>query len=186
MNKSWTINQQAATAAALSLLPTCVWLQRNHPNLWDDTKYSLTILGWLNSVERAKLSGKTIVDYLEQHAQESPYQPCILYEEEAYSYAEVASNTNRTARWMSLSDPTLKKGDVVCILLHNGPTFVWTFFGLLKLGVIASCINYNLKRAALLHSIRTSEARKLICGSGMKVYRVFLSPEFYNRKRHLR
>ena len=166
MDISLTIGQKSAATAALSLLPASVWLRQRHPNLWDDAKYTLTILGWLKAVERAKLSGKTIVDHFEQHAQESPLHPCVLYRDELYSYAEVAANTNRTARWISRQDPSLKKGDVVCILLHNGPTFVWTFFGLLKMGVIASCINYNLKRAALLHNIRTSEAKKLIFGSG--------------------
>ena len=132
----------------------------------EDMDYSQTFLRWLESIQKAKEDGKTITDYLDQRANEIPNHPCILYKDEKYSYAEVAANTNRTARWVKLSDPSLKRGDVVCVLLHNGPTFVWTFLGLLKSGMVASFVNYNLKRAALLHSIRSSEAKRLVFGSG--------------------
>ena len=65
-----------------------------------------------------------------------------------------------------MTQPNLKKGDVVSVLLHNGPMFVWTFLGLQKLGIIVSLINHNLKTGALVHSVRNSESKYLVFGSG--------------------
>ena len=122
---------------------------------------------WTKSHGKATSISNYLLRYIRKTRKRAPRPAaCILYEEEMYTYAEVAWNANRTARWIRGSEPALKKGDVVCVLLYNGPTFVWTMLGLMKLGVVASFINFNLKGAALLHCIRVSNPKKLLIGSG--------------------
>ena len=159
MFRSWSSGQAAALVAAASI-PSggYAWLE-----------YYYRFKSALNTFQKNVDAGITFLDIFEKHALERPSHPCILYEEEMYTYAEVAWNTNRLARWVRGSEPDLKKGDVVCVLLHNGPTFVWTWLGLMKLGVISSLINFNLKGAALVHCIRLSNSKQVIVGSGNKV-----------------
>ena len=166
MSRYWSSREAAALVAAASLPSGYAWLRWKHPNLAHDLRYYFCLKNAQNRLQNLVQTGITFLDIFEKHAQERPSHPCILYEDEMYTYAEVAWNANRTARWVMDSDPGLKKGDVVCVLLYNGPTFVWTMLGLMKLGVVASFINFNLKGAALLHCIRVSNSNKLIVGSG--------------------
>ena len=166
MSRSWSSGQAAALVAAASVPSGYAWLRWKHPSLMHDLEIFYRLKIGQRAMEKLLQSQITFLDIFEKHANERPGQPCILYEEEMYTYAEVAWNANRTARWIRGSEPALKKGDVVCVLLYNGPTFVWTMLGLMKLGVVASFINFNLKGAALLHCIQVSNPKKLLIGSG--------------------
>ena len=166
MSNSWNIGQKIALFAGASLPLGYALLRWKYPHLRTDVQYFLRLVKMGRAVEKYKASKLFIVDFFEEHARERPNHPCILYENEMYTYAEVAGNVNRTARWVSGSDPSLKKGDVVCVLLHNGPTILWTWLGLQKKGIIASMINVNLKGSALLHCIQASQAKYIIFGSG--------------------
>ncbi|XP_030832216.1 long-chain fatty acid transport protein 6-like [Strongylocentrotus purpuratus] len=165
MPASWSVGQKAALMAGASLPSGYAWLRWKYPNLKTDVQFFLRLVKIGKLLENCQKSKLFILDILEEHARARPNHPCILYENERYTYAEVAGNVNRTARWVSGSDPILKKGDVVCVLLHNGPAIVWTWLGLQKKGIIASMINYNLKGSALLHCIKASQPKHIIFGS---------------------
>ena len=170
MSTSLSVGQKVALATAVSIPSGYAWLRWKHPTLLNDFRGLLRIRNAFNALTKFMEAGNTFVDLVEKHAQERPSHPCVLYENEMYTYAEVVWNMNRTARWIRSSDPSLKTGDVICVLLYNGPTMLWTWLGLMKMGVIASLINYNLTGDALLHCIRASEPKKLIIGSGEKLY----------------
>ena len=166
MSRTRSSGQAAALVAAASVPSGYAWLRWKHPTLAHDLDFYFRLKLAQKTIQGLVQSSTIILDIFAKHANERPSQPCILYEDEMYTYAEVAWNANRTARWIRGSEPALKKGDVVCVLLYNGPTFVWTMLGLMKLGVVASFINFNPKGAALLHCIRVSKSNKLIFGSG--------------------
>ncbi|XP_071482149.1 long-chain fatty acid transport protein 2-like [Diadema antillarum] len=165
MSADWNSRQGAAALAAVSIPAGYAWFRWKYPTLIGDLQQLGSILFLYRSMVELDRSRTSMVDVFEKTAQERPDHPCILFEEDSYCYADVSRRVSMTARWISGSDPSLKKGDAVCVLLHNGPTFLWTWLGLLKLGVISSLINYNLRGTTLLHCIRTSEAKKLIFGS---------------------
>jgi solute carrier family 27 (fatty acid transporter), member 1/4 len=58
-----------------------------------------------------------------------------------------------------------RKGDVVALFMENRPQYVCIWLGLSKIGVITALINTNIKKEALLHSIKVSKAKALIYGS---------------------
>ncbi|XP_030832217.1 very long-chain acyl-CoA synthetase [Strongylocentrotus purpuratus] len=165
MSSSWNISQKAALLAGASIPPGYALLRWKYPKLWTDINFYLKAKAYFKTMEHMQISKLFILDIFEEHARVKPNHPCILYENERYTYGEVAGNVNRTARWVIGSDPSLKKGDVVCVLLHNGPAIVWTWLGLQKKGIIASMINYNLKGSALLHCIKASQPKHIIFGS---------------------
>ncbi|XP_071506156.1 long-chain fatty acid transport protein 2-like [Diadema antillarum] len=165
MSLSWSTGQKAAAIAAVSIPSGYAWLRWKYPTLLSDVEQLRRIVNVIKTLESLDKTKISFADFFEKYAKETPNHTCILYQEESYSYVDVNRKASMTARWISGSDPSLKKGDAVCVLLHNGPTFLWTWLGLLKLGVISSLINYNLRGATLLHCIRTSEAKKLIFGS---------------------
>ncbi|XP_041464866.1 long-chain fatty acid transport protein 6-like [Lytechinus variegatus] len=165
MAKARGIGPPAALAAAVGAIPAgYLWLRSRYPTFWKDVQF-LKTFGRLNSELQALISaGNTIIDIFEQRALENPDHPCILFEKEAYTYGEVRANAARVARWVTAADPTLKKGDTICMLLQNSPVFIWTWLGFLKKGIVTSLLNFNLKPSAILECIRVSEAKKLVFG----------------------
>ncbi|XP_054754096.2 long-chain fatty acid transport protein 2-like [Lytechinus pictus] len=164
MSTSFSIGQRAALVAVASLSGYALF-RRKYPNLTTDVRYFLSLAKGGKLLEKYNKANLFILDFFEEHARKQPNHPCILFENETYTYGEVAANVNRTARWVLGSDPSLMKGDAVCVLLHNGPTIVWTWLGLQKKGIISSMINFNLKGQALLHCIKASYSKHIIFGS---------------------
>lgn len=155
-------------------LATCfAWLRINYPIWWSDLLYFIKLVKWDYSIKNKMRSGETILDVFDDHVFKQPDHPCILYEDQVYTYAEVDGYANRVARWVMDTDPSLQKGEAICLLLHNGPVFAWTCMGLMKAGIVASLLNTNLKSAALLHCLQVSEAKKIIFGAGENAIYVF-------------
>lgn len=59
----------------------------------------------------------------------------------------------------------LKKGDVVALIMENRPEYIGIWYGLSKLGVITACINTNLTRKPLTHSINVAKPKVVIVDS---------------------
>nr|XP_054756185.1 long-chain fatty acid transport protein 2-like [Lytechinus pictus] len=152
------------TTIAVTLTACYAWLRINYPIWWSDLLYFRKLIQWGMSIKKKMKSGETILDVFDRHVYQQPDHPCILFEDEVYTYAEVDGYANRVARWVMDTDTSLRKGDAICLLLHNGPVFAGTCMGLMKLGIVASLLNTNLKPAALLHCLEVSEARKIIFG----------------------
>ena len=135
------------------------------PTIWADLgklRYGLQLAKEINKLIA---DGMTVVDLFEDHVARTPDKPLLLYENESFSFAEVESDANKTARFVLHSGVVGLKG-CVAMFMFNEPAFISTFFALGKLGVSLSLLNYNLRAESLLHCIVASEAKAVVCGRG--------------------
>ncbi|XP_076444292.1 long-chain fatty acid transport protein 6-like [Babylonia areolata] len=116
----------------------------------------------MDSVEEANAT--FVVDKFEAMVDKQPKKTMLIFEDLLFSYEFVDQQANRVANL--LRQQGLGEGDTVAMMVHSEPAFVWTFFGLQKLGVTAALINYNLRAKQLSFSIRAAEPKALIVGSG--------------------
>ncbi|MBW2236628.1 MAG: long-chain-acyl-CoA synthetase [Deltaproteobacteria bacterium] len=105
----------------------------------------------------------TVADRLEEHADDHPDRPFVLYEDQVLSWGEVDAAANRVAHWAEAQ--RLKQGDVVALLMENRPDYLVLWLGLAKRGIVSALINTNLGGAALDHALRTSQAAHLVVGT---------------------
>jgi fatty-acyl-CoA synthase len=105
----------------------------------------------------------TVADRLEEHADDHPDRPFVLYEDQVLTWREVDAAANRVAHWAETQ--RLKQGDVVALLMENRPDYLVIWLGLAKRGIVSALINTNLGGAALDHALRTSQAAHLVVGT---------------------
>jgi citronellyl-CoA synthetase len=104
----------------------------------------------------------SIGSYIERNAAEYPHFPAVLYENQSFSHSTFNAWVNRYANY--LASEGIRKGDVVVVLLENRPEVLVSVGALAKLGAVASLINTNQRREALIHSIELSHPRAYIIG----------------------
>jgi fatty-acyl-CoA synthase len=119
---------------------------------------------WLRALERsdaalARPDGILAV-VIEERALAQPKAPALLSHLGSLSYAELAGQSNRYARWTLAQ--SVKSGEVVCLLMANSPDYVAAWLGITRAGAVAALLNTNLTGAALLHCIRTVQPRHVI------------------------
>jgi len=85
----------------------------------------------------------------------------IRFENRIYTYQEMDEEANRVAG--GLSSLGIEKGDRVALMLPNIPEFVFSFFGIQKLGAIAVPFNTMYKGREISFILRDSGARAIIC-----------------------
>jgi len=78
------------------------------------------------------------------------------------TFAQLDRLSSRVACWSR--DQGLSQGEVVALLMDNSARYVATWLGLAKIGAAAALINTNLRQQALIHCIRTCEARMIVAG----------------------
>ena len=61
-----------------------------------------------------------------------------------------------------------KKGDSVALFISNRPEQIITWLGLSKIGVIPALINSNLRKEALMHTIRVANCKAVIFGQELE------------------
>ncbi|GFS24183.1 very long-chain acyl-CoA synthetase [Elysia marginata] len=114
--------------------------------------------------ETAKELESCLIDKFEARVAQHPKKPFVIFDDTVYTYEDVdrmACKVANIARSWSL-----KPRDCVAIMIQNEPSFIWTFYGLQKLGISVSFINHNLRSKLLVHSIQAVECKAFICGSG--------------------
>ncbi|KAJ8921036.1 hypothetical protein NQ315_015832, partial [Exocentrus adspersus] len=104
----------------------------------------------------------TLADIFRQNVKRHPNKPCILFEDQAWTFAQVEEYSNRIANLFKSHG--YKKGDRVALFLENKPEFVCTWLGLSKLGVITPLINTNQRLSSLVHSLTIAKAQAVIFG----------------------
>ncbi|CAL1544471.1 unnamed protein product [Lymnaea stagnalis] len=105
-----------------------------------------------------------LIDKFEKHVQDTPKKPFIIFENTVYTFElidQLACKVAYIAKGLGLGPR-----DCVAIMIQNEPSFIWTFLGLLKLGIAVPFINYNLRMHPLIHSILAAEPKYLIVGPG--------------------
>lgn len=81
----------------------------------------------------------SLVDLFRQAVEHYGPSPCTIYEDEALSYDEIDDFSERVARY--LISKGLQHGDRVGILLPNTPSFVISYYGVLKAGGVVMALN---------------------------------------------
>lgn len=94
--------------------------------------------------------------------QKCPDKPCLIYEDQTWTYKQVDEYSNRVANFFAVSG--YKAGDVVALYMESRPEYVCIWLGLSKIGVCTALINYNLRNQTLIHSVTVAEAKSLVFG----------------------
>src|SRR5262245_19092225 len=80
-----------------------------------------------------------------------------------YTYREFGDAVRRTASL--LTEKGIKKGDVVSLLMPNGPEYIVAYFACWQLGALAGPVNSLLKSQEIAYVISNSEAKALLVNS---------------------
>ena len=97
---------------------------------------------------------------LEQRADQYGARTFLTFKGKAISFEQMNQEANRYANgFLNLG---VRKGDTVCNLLPNCPEYIYTWFGLAKIGAIEIPVNTNLRGDLLSYVINHSDARILV------------------------
>lgn len=100
------------------------------------------------------------VDILERNLPERANKTALYSDERNLTFQEVANEVNQVGN--ALKKLGVRIGDYVGILLLDGPAWVTSFFGTVKIGAIAIGMNTLLKGYEYDYILRDSRARVLI------------------------
>ncbi len=108
-------------------------------------------------IERRALTLPQVIDDLAERYGEAP---ALVSRSETLTYRELGEAVRRYARW-GLSQQ-LSSGDVVCVLLPNGPHYFALWLGLSRIGVTCALLNTHLRGEGLAHGIRIVSPRAIV------------------------
>ena len=89
--------------------------------------------------------------------------PALLSDNETLSYRDLAALSRRYAGWALRHG--VGKGDVVALMMPNGPQYFAIWLGIARVGGVVALVNTNLVGASLRHSLDTAEPRHVIVGA---------------------
>ena len=95
-------------------------------------------------------------DLIELNLAERPDQTFIYWRDEEVSYRALDERANRVAN--GLRALGVGKGDVVSVYLPNCPEFLYTWFGITKLGAVFGPVNAMFKGDEVRHVLSDSGA----------------------------
>lgn len=158
----------AVLAAVAGGLGTGAFVWRGlYPTLMDDIKTIYTTRKPQAVTARDVASWRFVIDMFEETSRLHPERVFIVFEDKNYTYAMVDAMANRVANVVAAWNLTV--GETVAIMAYNSPEFLWTFLGVLKLGLAGTFINYHLQEEPLIHSLTASRSRHLIVGRGAEL-----------------
>src|SRR5512145_1274209 len=99
-------------------------------------------------------------EFLIRTAVEHPNNIAMTINDQDTTYAELNDKVNRFAR--ILQEQGVKKGDRVALILINSPTYVISFFALMKLGAIAANLSVGITGDELAACLNNAGARVAI------------------------
>jgi long-chain acyl-CoA synthetase len=99
---------------------------------------------------------------LEERAARAPDKTFLIdaADSRAWTYREFDADVNRAANLLAARG--VGRGDVVSLLLPNGPAYVVAYFACFKLGALAGPVNSLLKPDEIAYVVGNSEARTLL------------------------
>ncbi|XP_071147653.1 long-chain fatty acid transport protein 2-like [Mytilus edulis] len=135
-------------------------------------KYDIQTLKKLKNVRQKVnddiMNNRLLIDHFEASVKRFPQRTYVIYEDRCYSFEHINTEACRVANIVSKWG--LKQEDSVSILIHNSPDFIWTFFGLLKLGITATLLNTNVREETLINAICVTDTKAVIVGQGDDLY----------------
>lgn len=102
----------------------------------------------------------TIVDKVEQWAQDWGPNTALIGPKETFTYAQLNARSNQYARWAAQNG--VGKGDTVALLMPNRAEYMAAWMGVAKVGGVTACLNTNLADRALAHCINIVNTKLLI------------------------
>lgn len=97
---------------------------------------------------------------LRHHAEYRPKCPCLVFENESYTYAAYNARVNRLAN--ALLDAGLTKGDKVAIVLPNCVELMDVYWAIAKTGLVVVPMSPLLQARGLENLLRDSDAELVI------------------------
>lgn len=97
---------------------------------------------------------------LRESALAVPDKPLVHINDRSFSYAQIDEISGRIAS--SLLSLGLRRGDKVAVQLPNVPQFLFTYFGILKAGLVMVPLNPLLRAGEVAYHLEDSESRLLI------------------------
>ncbi len=102
----------------------------------------------------------TLNDLVESQASQWGDKTFVLFKEEQATFNQLAERSRRVAN--GLAKLGLGKGDKVAVLLPNCLEFLYSFFGITRLGAVIVPINPLLKGAEIAYIVDNSDAAAII------------------------
>lgn len=102
------------------------------------------------------LKQRTIAHLLADKANRIGDRTWLIYGDQRYSYAQAHDISNRYAN--GFAELGIKKGDHVAVMLPNCPEFIWTIWGLGKLGAVTVPLNTAARGDLLRYFVTQSDS----------------------------
>ena len=104
----------------------------------------------------------TMAERVEESAVRFATQPCILYGDERYDYADTNRRINQVAH--AAHAMGVRCNDVVALCMENRPAFLFAWLGLAKLGARVVFLNTNVSGKPLAHALQVTGATHVLVG----------------------
>ncbi len=117
----------ALTAFLAGTAVVCFLLLKKYPWLRYDWQAFKAVAGIFATRSRHQRQNKNLYDIFEEKAAAIPSKRFLIFQDNNYSYDFVQKQMNKVSR--VAYELGIRKGDVVALLMHNEPAFIWTFFG---------------------------------------------------------
>ncbi len=115
--------------------------------------------------EALNFDNTTLGEILEDKARKNGRRPLIYFKDEIASYEQTNERANRVANWFQSMG--FRKGDKAIILLNNCLEWLYVWFGLAKIGVVAVPLNTQHKGSLLQYLINHSDAQLMVIGKNL-------------------
>ncbi len=105
-------------------------------------------------------------ELLEQKAKKNKDRVFLYYKDDELSYREINDISNRVANgFLKLG---VNKKENVCIFLPNCPEFLYTWFGLAKIGAVETPVNETYRGEFLRYNIDNCDAKVIVLHTDFK------------------
>ena len=153
-------------------LPTKVTIGMEVEPVWaEDRKGDIRDIEYFKPVDKkitersvmGKQKALIIGELLEEKAKKNKDKTYVYYKDSKISYKDVNDMSNRVAN--GLLQMGVKKGENVCVMLPNIPEFLYTWFGIAKIGAAEVPVNTAYKGDFLRYLIDNCEAKIMVIHS---------------------
>jgi crotonobetaine/carnitine-CoA ligase len=120
----------------------------------------------------------TFSGLLESRAYKEGVKPFLYFRDKVVDFASLDINVNKAAN--ALLEVGVRKGDHVCLFLHNCPEFLYLWFGLAKIGGVMVPLNVSLRGDGLKYIINHSDASRIVVGERLNEAYEFVEKDLNN------
>ncbi|MGD0277432.1 MAG: AMP-binding protein, partial [Syntrophales bacterium] len=117
----------------------------------------------LSFLKGRQTSFSSVAELLVVRAKETPDKPYVLFYDQIVTYSQTNERSNRVANFLKIR--SIKKGDIVSLLVLNSPEVYYIMFGIQKLGAIAGAINFMLQGPEIAYLLDDSKPSIVFVGS---------------------